>query len=176
MAATADFFAQPALCGRQLNCAKLGGGDCHHAISRRRPQEAAALQPLGIKRHTQSIVPKDIDQLAAFATEHIEVAPVRVSRERFLHQQDQRVHAATHIGVAGRNPHPHARRNGITVGAYLRGAATAAFSVAASTSPVIRIRAPAANSISIDPPLLAGATGQGFRPDSATTIAGTKPA
>lgn len=29
--------------------AKLGWGDCHHAISRRRPQEAAALQPLGIK-------------------------------------------------------------------------------------------------------------------------------
>lgn len=34
-------------------------------------------------------------------------------------------------------------------------AATAAFSVAASTGPVIRIRAAAANSISIDPPLLA---------------------
>jgi hypothetical protein len=34
-----------------------------------------------------------------------------------------------------------------------RSAATAAFSVAASTSPVIRIRAPAANSISIAPPL-----------------------
>ncbi|WP_247456614.1 hypothetical protein [Bradyrhizobium sp. 166] len=54
-------------------------------------------------------------------------------------------------------------------------AATAAFSVAASTVPVIRIRAPAANSISIVPPLLAGATGQGVGPDSATTIAGTKP-
>jgi len=34
---------------------------------------------------------------------------------------------------------------------------------------------PGSNSISIDPPLLAGATGQGFGPDSATTIAGTKP-
>ncbi|MCK1667875.1 hypothetical protein [Bradyrhizobium sp. 153] len=50
-----------------------------------------------------------------------------------------------------------------------------AFSVAAPTVPVIRIRAPAANSLSIDPPLLSGATGQGVEPDSATTIAGTKP-
>jgi hypothetical protein len=46
--------------------------------------------------------------------------------------------------------------------------------VAASTAPVIRIRAPAANSISIDPPLLAGVTGQGVGPDSATTIAGSQ--
>jgi len=47
--------------------------------------------------------------------------------------------------------------------------------VAASTVPVIRIRAPPANSISIVPRLLAGATGQGAGPDSVTTIAGTKP-
>ncbi|MFK4529182.1 hypothetical protein ABIF90_007163 [Bradyrhizobium japonicum] len=37
----------------------------------------------------------------------------------------------------------------------------------------IRIRAPAVNSISIDPLLLAGATGQGIGPDSGTTIADT---
>ncbi|WP_276327625.1 hypothetical protein [Bradyrhizobium erythrophlei] len=40
---------------------------------------------------------------------------------------------------------------------------------------MIRIRVPAANSISIDPLLLTGATGQGVDPDSATTIAGMKP-
>lgn len=154
---------------------KLGWGDRHHAISRRRPEKAAALQPLGIERHAQPIMPKDLDQLAAFATEHIEVAAVRVSFEGFLHQQAQRVHAATHIGVAGRNPHPHARRNGDHGRRPSASAATAAFSVAASTVPVIRIRTPAANSISIDPPLLAGATGQGAGPDSATTITGTKP-
>ncbi|MFK4380956.1 hypothetical protein [Bradyrhizobium sp. USDA 223] len=96
-------------------------------------------------------------------------------RERFLHQQSQRVHAATHIGVAGRNPHPHARRNGDHRARPSARAATAAFSVAASIVPVIRIRAPAANSISIDPLLLDGATGQGIGPDSATTTAGTKP-
>src|SRR6202161_3820524 len=120
-------------------------------------------------------MPEDLDPLPAPATEHVEVAAVRVSRERFLHQQAQRVHAATHIGVAGRNPHPHARCNGDHRKRPSASAATAAFSVAASTEPVIRIPAPAANSISIAPPLLAGASGQGVGPDSATTIAGTKP-
>ena len=44
-------------------------------------------------------------------------------------------------------------------GVKVRRLFTTAFSVAASTAPVIRIRAPAANSISIAPP--AGSTGPG---------------
>src|SRR6476659_5688278 len=105
-------------------------------------------------------MPKDLDQLSALATEHIEVAAVRVALEDFQHHQGQRVHAATHIGVAGRNPHPYGGRNGDHRSRPSASAATAAFSVAASTAPVIRIRTPTANSISIDP-LRAGATGQG---------------
>jgi hypothetical protein len=53
-------------------------------------------------------------------------------------------------------------------------AATAAFSVAASTAPVTHIRAPPTNSISIDPPL-ADLAGPGAVPDSGTTVAATKP-
>src|SRR5205814_8828703 len=52
-------------------------------------------------------------------------------------------------------------------------AATAAFTVDASTAPVIRIRAPA-NSISIAP-LLAGLVGSGVTSGSETNFAGTKP-
>ena len=37
--------------------AKLGWCDRHHAFSRRRPEKAAALQPLGIERRTEPIVP-----------------------------------------------------------------------------------------------------------------------
>src|SRR5207302_1820690 len=122
--------------------------------------------------HAQPIMPEDLDQLAALATEHVEVAAMRVALEGFLHQHGQRVHAAAHVGVAGRNPHPHARRNGDHRGRPSASAATAAFSVAASTVPVIRIRVPAANSISIVPPP-ADWTGPGIA--SATTIAGTKP-
>lgn len=85
---------------------------------------------------------------------------MRVALESFLHQQRQRVHAAPHVGVASRNSHPHARSNGDHHRCPSASAATAAFSIAASTVPVIRIRAPAANSISIAP-LLAGPTGPG---------------
>src|SRR5258706_1631884 len=154
--------------------AKLGWGDGHHAISRRRPEKTAALQPLGVERHAQPIVPKNLDQLAVLATEHVEISAMWVALEGFLHQQGQRVHAAAHVGVAGRNPHAHARRNGNHRGRPSASAATAAVSVAASTAPVIRIRAPAANSISIAPPP-ADPTGPGVVPDSGTTIAGTKP-
>jgi hypothetical protein len=52
--------------------------------------------------------------------------------------------------------------------------ATTAFSVAASTAPVIRILAPAANSISIAP-LPVGTTGPDVVPDSGSTFAGMKP-
>lgn len=38
--------------------------DCHHAIGRQRLKEAAALQPLGVERHAQPMVPKDLDQFA----------------------------------------------------------------------------------------------------------------
>jgi len=55
-------------------------------------------------------------------------------------------------------------------GVKVRRLFTTAFSVAASTAPVIRIRAPAANSISIAPP--AGSTGPGVAPGSGTCIAG----
>src|SRR5215470_12716840 len=154
--------------------AKLGWGDRHHAIRRRRPEEAAALQPLGIERHAKPIVPKDLDQLAALAAEYIEVAAVRVALEGFLHQQGQRVHAAPHVGVAGRNPYPHGGRNRDHCRCPSASTATAVSSVAVSTAPVIRIRTPAANSISIAP-LLVGPTGPGVPLDCGITIAGTKP-
>jgi hypothetical protein len=111
----------------------------------------AALQSLGIGRHAQPIVPKDLDQLAAFATEYVEVSAVRVAFEGLMHQHRQRVRAAAHVGVAGRNPHPDGGQNGDHRERPSASAATAAFSVAASTAPVIRMRTPAANSISIAP-------------------------
>jgi hypothetical protein len=110
----------------------------------------AALQSLGIGRHAQPIVPKDLDQLAAFATEYVEVSAVRVAFEGLMHQHGQRVRAAAHVGVAGRNPHPDGGQNGDHRDRPSASAATAAF-IAASTAPGIRMRTPAANSISIAP-------------------------
>src|SRR5438552_11699153 len=90
----------------------MGTGDRHRLALDRRPDEPAALQPLGIERHDKAVVPKDLDQLAALATEYVKVAAMRIAFEGFLHQQGQRVHAPAHVGMAGRYPHPHARWNG----------------------------------------------------------------
>lgn len=81
---------------------------------------------------------------------------MRIPPEDFLHQQGRRVHAAAHIDVS------QSTRTAGGMGGHRcclsASAATAAFSVAASTAPVIPMRTPTANSISIDPPLLAGRT------------------
>ena len=61
--------------------------DRNDAVRDRRPNEPAAFQPLGVERHAQPIVPQNLDQLAAFAAEHVEIAAVRVALEGFLHQQ-----------------------------------------------------------------------------------------
>src|SRR5438045_6761514 len=67
-----------------------------------------------------------------------------------LNLQVQRRKAFPHVGIARREPYPHAGRQRDHRYRPSASAATAAF-VAASTTPVIRIRAPAANSISIAP-------------------------
>src|SRR5271156_1875323 len=106
---------------------------------------------VGVQRHAETVVPENLDQLAALAAEHVEVAAVRIALERLLNHKGQRVHTATHVGVAGRNPHPYPRSNRDHRRRPSASTATAAVSAAASTAPVIRIRAPVANSISIVP-------------------------
>ena len=88
--------------------AELAGRDRHYAILRRRPHEASSLQALGVQRGAQPVVPEDLDQLAAFAPEDVEIARVRIALQRLLDAQRQRVHAAAHIRVTGRNPNPYA--------------------------------------------------------------------
>src|SRR3954470_24047372 len=51
------------------------------------------LQPLGIERHADTIVPDDLDQIAADTPEHIEIAGMRVAAESLLYLQRQTVHA-----------------------------------------------------------------------------------
>src|SRR5262249_3215787 len=126
--------------------------DRHRAGRRRGPDEPSALQTLGIERHAETIVPENLDQLAALAAEHVEVAAVWIAPQRFLHEQGERVHAATHVGMARRDPHPHPRRNRDHRRRPHASAATAAVRVAGSAAPAHRIRPPLANSTSIVPP------------------------
>ena len=56
---------------------------------RRGPYEPATFQPFGVERHAEPIMPKNFDQLAALAAEHVEIAAMRITLEGFLNQQGQ---------------------------------------------------------------------------------------
>src|SRR6478735_8439592 len=87
------------------------------------------------------------------------MAGVRIALELLLHQHRQAVEALAHVGVARRKPHPRAARDCNHHRGRLPSALTSAETVEASTGPVIRIRPPVANSISIVPAV--SATGSG---------------
>src|SRR6266545_2143050 len=83
--------------------------DSNHAIDRGRPNEAALLQPFGVQRHAETIMPDDLDQIAAPASKHKEIARMGIAPQRFLDLQSQAVHAAPHVGSPDRQPDAHAR-------------------------------------------------------------------
>ena len=61
--------------------------DDNDAIGRRGPDELAALQPLGVERHAQSVMPKHLHEVAPAPTEHKEIAGMRIALQRLLHLQ-----------------------------------------------------------------------------------------
>src|SRR5215831_11050308 len=96
-------------------------------------------------------MPENLDQRATTPAKNVKITTMRIAVEGFLHQQRQRVHATAHVGMARRDPYLDARCNRDHRWRPRVSAATTAVSVAGSTAPEIRIRAPAANSISIVP-------------------------
>src|SRR5487761_1437963 len=76
-----------------------------------RPDEAALLQPLGIERHAEAVMPKDLDQVTSGAPENVEIAGMGIAPECFLDLKRQRVHPLAHVGPPARQPHPHTRRD-----------------------------------------------------------------
>src|ERR1700752_5307743 len=83
--------------------AEVRGGDRHAAaIGRRRPDEAATFQTLGIKAHALSVMPQFLNQPATASPEYEQMPAVRVMLERLLHQQRQTIEALAHVGLAGR--------------------------------------------------------------------------
>ena len=74
---------QPAASGRQVrtgfrqsipvkHIGQLRRGDRDRAVGRRRPDETAALQPLGVQRHADPVVPENLDQMTAFAAKDVQ--------------------------------------------------------------------------------------------------------
>src|SRR6266850_8357691 len=90
---------------------QLHGGDRDHPIARRGPDKPAALQPLGVKRHADPVVPDDLEQVPSGAPEDVKIARMRVAAQRLLHLQRQPVHAFAHVGPTDRQPHPNPARS-----------------------------------------------------------------
>jgi hypothetical protein len=91
-------------------------------------------------------MPKHFHEVASAPTEYIEIASMRIALQRLLHLEGQAIHAAAHVGMARRDPHPHIRRNRN----HRRGRAFITVATrSGSTAPEIRKRRPRPNSNSI---------------------------
>jgi hypothetical protein len=90
-------------------------------------------------------MPKDLQQVAAFATENVKIAGVRIAVETLLNLQSQAVHATAHVGHTSRQPdtHPGRRRD------HPRTAASTRRNVARLTFCPARTTVPSASMISI---------------------------
>src|SRR3712207_3556515 len=93
-------------------------------------------------------MPEHLEQVAAPAPEDKEMARVRVALEHLLDLERQPVHALTHVGAAGCEPHPYPTRDGDHPRTSTR---SAAVTVAGSGVPEMRTRPPHGSSISIEP-------------------------
>ena len=69
---------------RLQQIAELRRRDRHDAAGRRRSDEPATLEALGIERQSKPVVPEDLDQVAAASPEDVEITGIGVTTERFL--------------------------------------------------------------------------------------------
>src|SRR3954469_14283845 len=114
-------------------------------------------------------MPKDFNQIPSSAPKDKQMAGVRITPERLLHEQGQTIEALAHVRVPRREPHAHTGRNRD----HRRPARmpSTATTVARSTGPAIRTRPPAHSTSTTPPRLSSGghgvSTGEG-------SISGTK--
>ena len=90
----------------------MRNADRDNAVRHRRPQKTAALQPLREQTRPLTVMPNDLDQVAAAAPKNVEITSVRIMLQALLNQTRQARESAAHIGMAGRKPHPHIARYG----------------------------------------------------------------
>ena len=123
---------------------------------------------LAEQAHALAIVPEHLDQSTAPAAKDEQMPAMRIEPQDLLHLQRQAVETLAHVGVAGRQPDPRARRK--RDHRRRRGASTApiaAATAAGSTVPLILTLVPPRSAISIEPVGGAGSTG-GDPPRSST--------
>src|SRR5271167_910283 len=90
---------------------ELGRGDRHRAVGRARPQEAAPFQPLREQAGSLTVMPDHLQQVASATTKAKQLSAQRIAPQYLLYLQRQARKALPHVGVAGRQPYPHAARN-----------------------------------------------------------------
>src|SRR5450631_2544333 len=64
----------------------LGRRQRHNPVHRHRPDKTSTVQPLGVERQPNSIVPYGLNQCSAASAEHEDVASERITAKAFLHQ------------------------------------------------------------------------------------------
>src|SRR6516165_161465 len=79
-------------------------------MRRRRPHEAAPLQPLGEQTQALAVPPQRLQEIAAPSPKDEDLAAERVLPEPLLDQHGQAVEALAHVSVAGTEPHTRAGR------------------------------------------------------------------
>src|SRR5665213_1071760 len=89
----------------------LGRTQRHHAIYRRRPDKPSTVEPFGVQRQPDAVMPQGFNQRTRATAEYEDVARERIAAEALLHQQRQAIHPFPHVGVAAGNPDPHTSRD-----------------------------------------------------------------
>ena len=116
-------------------------------------------------------MPEHLDQSTPATLEDEQVSAVRIVLEHLLHPHRQPIKTLAHISVAGRQPDPRTARHWDHCRRLpMANAFISTVTIAASTGPVIRIRPPVANSISMTLARSVGVADTG--PGSATTATG----
>src|SRR5215472_15861497 len=63
------------------------------ALLRRRPDELPAVEPLGVERQPNAVMPEDLRQVASAPAEEVETAAVRIALQLLLNLKRQSLHA-----------------------------------------------------------------------------------
>ena len=156
--------------------AKLCRGDADAVARRQRPHEAAPVQPLRIQRQSEPVVPQAFQEIASTPAKDVKIAREGIAPEPLLDKKRQPVHAAAHVGVAGRDPHPNAGRDGD----HRRSSTSRTrASASASTAPSTTTRRPRPTSITMRPwaacrGVLRRGVGSPLAAGSGVSTAGTK--
>lgn len=89
---------------------KLRATEVHGAAFGLRPDEAAALKPLGEQAKAIAVPPQQLHNITSAAAENEDMPGERLLLKHRLHLRAQAIEAAAHIGHAGGDPDLRARR------------------------------------------------------------------